>query len=176
MKSNKLRVAFSETGDIELTLTLIGNKVDNLALIEKYREILKNDKLLNVEIKQEKHSRTLTQNSYLWVMTNQLANVMRIDKQMCYLQMLGLYGQREEHIISVRSDAVATFYKALQNYCIMVGTRIIEDEVYKDIAILIGSSEYDTRQMAILLDGVISECKEHGIETLTLSEIALMKL
>ena len=176
MKSNKLRVAFSETGDIDLTLTLIGNKIDNLQLIEKYREILKNDKLLNVEIKQEKHSRTLTQNSYLWVMVNQLANVMRIDKQMCYLQILGLYGQREQHILSVRSDAVSTLYKALQNYCMIVGTRIIEEEVYKDIAILIGSSEYDTRQMAILLDGVIGECKENGIETLTLSEIALMKL
>jgi hypothetical protein len=109
-------------------------------------------------------------------MVQQLANVMRIDKQMCYLQMLGLYGQRAEELLTVKTVAVNTLYKACDGYCMIVGTRIIEDEVYKDIAILIGSSEYDTRQMAILLDGVISECKEHGIETLTLSEIALMKL
>ena len=39
---------------------------------------------------------------------------------------------------------------------------------------LLGSSYYDTKQMAHLIDGLITECKEHGIETLSPDEIARM--
>lgn len=38
-----------------------------------------------------------------------------------------------------------------------------------------GSSEYDTKQMSRLIDLIIDECKEQGIETLTPDEIARMK-
>ena len=38
-----------------------------------------------------------------------------------------------------------------------------------------GSSEYDTREMSVLIDGVISEAKELDIETLPPHEIERMK-
>ncbi len=38
-----------------------------------------------------------------------------------------------------------------------------------------GSSTYDTKQMSRLLDSVIEDCKEQGIQTLTPNEIARMK-
>ena len=38
-----------------------------------------------------------------------------------------------------------------------------------------GSSEYDSREMAILIDGVISEAKEMGIETMTPQELERLK-
>jgi hypothetical protein len=34
---------------------------------------------------------------------------------------------------------------------------------------------YDTRQMSILIDGVVAECKEQGIETMTPAEIDELK-
>ena len=37
-----------------------------------------------------------------------------------------------------------------------------------------GSSTYTTAEMATLIDGVISECKDMGIETATPAELARM--
>lgn len=39
-----------------------------------------------------------------------------------------------------------------------------------------GSSEFDTEEMSVFLDGIIQECKQLGIETLTPEQIALMEL
>lgn len=38
-----------------------------------------------------------------------------------------------------------------------------------------GSSAYDTRQMSQLIDIIVEECKELGIETKTPRELALLK-
>ena len=38
-----------------------------------------------------------------------------------------------------------------------------------------GSSEYDTGEMSRFIDGVISECKELGIQTMTPDEIEELK-
>jgi hypothetical protein len=38
-----------------------------------------------------------------------------------------------------------------------------------------GSSEFDSREMSIFLDGVVSEAKEMGIPTETPNEIARLK-
>lgn len=37
-----------------------------------------------------------------------------------------------------------------------------------------GSSQYNTREMSRLIDGLVSECKECGIETLTPEELERM--
>ena len=37
-----------------------------------------------------------------------------------------------------------------------------------------GSSEYDTKEMSHLIDGLVSECKEMGIETLPPEELERM--
>jgi hypothetical protein len=39
-----------------------------------------------------------------------------------------------------------------------------------------GSHNFDTREMAIFVDGIISECKEQGIPTETPEEIERLKL
>jgi len=37
-----------------------------------------------------------------------------------------------------------------------------------------GSSAYDTQEMSVLIEGLVSECKELGIETLPPDEIKRM--
>jgi hypothetical protein len=37
-----------------------------------------------------------------------------------------------------------------------------------------GSSTYDTKEMSILIDGIVTECKELGIETLPPEEVKRM--
>ena len=44
-----------------------------------------------------------------------------------------------------------------------------------DVNCYYGSSTYNTRQMSRLIDSLIEECKEQGIETMTPAELALLK-
>jgi hypothetical protein len=41
--------------------------------------------------------------------------------------------------------------------------------------VLRGSSDYDSREMSILIDGTISDCQDVGIETMTPDELLRLK-
>lgn len=46
--------------------------------------------------------------------------------------------------------------------------------MYRTYMMLKGSSKYDTKEMSHLIDGLVSECKEMGIETLPPEELERM--
>ena len=46
--------------------------------------------------------------------------------------------------------------------------------MYRTYMMLKGSSEYNTKEMSHLIDGLVSECKEMGIETLPPEELERM--
>ena len=46
--------------------------------------------------------------------------------------------------------------------------------MYRTYMMLKGSSEYDTKEMSRLIDGLASECKEMGIETMPPEELERM--
>ena len=50
-----------------------------------------------------------------------------------------------------------------------------QGDSYTGYAMIKGSSEYDTGEMSRFIDGVISECKELGIQTMTPDEIEELK-
>lgn len=119
------------------------------------------------EIKELKRHRTLTQNSYLWKLINEIANQVGKTKEDVYLQMLKDYGQSE--IISVKSNIDITgYFKYYEVICTI--DKFTNYRVYK------GSSEFTTLEMKYLLDGVIQECENMGIPTLTEDEIERLKL
>lgn len=49
-----------------------------------------------------------------------------------------------------------------------------DGETYRTYILLAGSSTYDTKEMSELINGLVSECKEQGIETLPPEELARM--
>ena len=95
----------------------------------------------------------------------------RIDKEDMYLQCLEHYGQRE--VISMLSSINPIGYF---KYYKKVGTGVINNKEFTHYAIFKGSSEFDTKEMAIFLDGIIQECENVGIPTLTKNEIERLKL
>lgn len=104
-----------------------------------------------------------------------IANVLRTDKDAVYIEMLKRYGQREEKLLSVVAEAADMIYRATQNHCVEVGESELNGKTFKHLAILIGSSQYNTKDMAVLIDGIVSECKELDIETMTPGELSLLK-
>lgn len=170
MKANKIRLQYTESGGVELVLSLL-KQTD----ISKYKEITENEKLLDITIKQHRKKRSLDANSYAWVLIAKIADVLRTDKGSVYIKMLERYGQREKELLSVIAEGADMVYRATKNHCLEVGESTLNGKLFKHLAILIGSSQYDTKDMAILIDGIVSECKELGIETMTPAELKSLK-
>lgn len=122
------------------------------------------------EIKEWKKRRSLNANAYAWVLITKIADALRLSKEEVYLSMLRHYGQSE--IVSVLSDIdVSSYFKYYEEIgrANLQGKEFIHYRIYK------GSSEFDTREMAILIDGIIQEAENLGIDTLSENEINRLK-
>jgi len=127
------------------------------------------DKLF--EIKEKKKQRTLTQNSYAWELITQLANALKLSKEDLYLKMLEDYGQSS--LISVKSDIVISGFV---KYYKEVGRSKLNDTEFTHYKIYKGSSQFDTYEMGIFIDGIIHECESVGIPTLTKEQVNNLKV
>lgn len=122
------------------------------------------------EIKEHKEKRSLNANAYAWSLISKIADALRMSKEECYLLMLKRYGQSE--IVSVLSEIdVSGYFK----YYEPIATATLQGKEFTHYKIFKGSSEYDTREMSILIDGIVSEAKEMDIETLPPGEVERLK-
>jgi hypothetical protein len=143
---------------------MIGNPEE----ISRYLWQLDKDK--KYELKEYKEKRSLNANSYFWVLVGKLANVMRLKKDEVYLKMLRDYGQ--SMLIPVLKGEKPDGYFKYHEYetsSILNGKEADWYRVFK------GSSEYDIKEMSILIDGIVQECKEQEIETLPERELKSLK-
>lgn len=133
--------------------------------------LLEQDEEKKFEVQECKGKRSLSQNSYCWLLINKIANILRLSKEEIYLQMLEDYGQ--SILIPVKKGEKPNGYFKYYKYetsSILNGKEADWYKIYK------GSSEFDSKEMTILIDGIIQECKQLGIETLTPDEIAKLKI
>lgn len=121
-------------------------------------------------IKPRKH-RTLSQNAYLWKLVNEIGNKVGKSKEEVYEEMLMDYGQST--LVSILSDINPNGYL---KYYRVFGKGKVNEKEFTHYKVYKGSSEYDTVEMKILLDGVIHEAEQLGIPTLTEEEISKMRL
>lgn len=122
------------------------------------------DKDLTVEIKQYRKTRSNNANALLWECLGRCADVLGGDKWDYYLRALSKYGQFT--MVEMPADAVDRF-KSIYRECEIVGDR--GDK--KQVLCYYGSSSYNTKEFARLLDGVIDDMKQAGIETPTSAEM-----
>ena len=89
-----------------------------------------------------------------------------------YLQMLERYGVYTHFI--VKPQAVGML---MQEYrlCRDLGEITVNGKTGHQIQAYFGSSQYDTKQMSRLIDGIVGECEDLGIETMTPGELAMLK-
>ena len=128
------------------------------------------DKEKLFDIKEHKEKRSLDQNAYCWKLNNEIANKLRKSKEEVYLDMLKSYGQMSE--ISMLSSINPTGFL---KYYDIVSKRVFNGNEFTIYRIYKGSSEYDTGEMSIFIDGVVQEAQQLGITTLTPNEIMELK-
>lgn len=121
-------------------------------------------------IEEYKEKRSLNANSYAWVLITQIANKLSISKEECYLRMLIDYGQSE--MVSVISDIdVKGFFKYYKEF----GKSKLNGKWFTHYKVYKGTSEYNTKEMSIFIDGVVQEAQQLDIETKTPNEIERLK-
>ena len=137
--------------------------------IAKYLFTLDKDK--TYEIKEHKEKRSLNANAYCWTLIGKIAEVIGNTKEEVYREYIinkGIY-----RVITIDSKAAPTFIKiwtekGLGWLCETSETKI---PGLVDITAYYGTSSYNTKQMARVIDWLTVECRQLGIETRSKEEI-----
>lgn len=161
------------TGRItELFRDIRGNKIsirletdNDPGLLESLGK-LKNHKKLNIKVSAYRGKRSLDANATLWYCLSEIAGALGADKWDIYLEALKRYG-KFTHIV-VKKQAVDEVKKQWRE-CENMGTAWIIGEQGKPVEgvqmlCYYGSSTYNTEEFSHLLNGVISEMVEMGLE------------
>ena len=116
------------------------------------------DKELKCTLVQWRKHRSKDANALLWACFGKMAATLGGDKEDYYLQALRKYGKFT--MLSVKPEAY-DYFKQTWRTCEIVGER---NGMY-DVLCYFGSSTYNTKEFAVLLDGVIEDMKAAGIDT-----------
>lgn len=162
-----------ETNKIFVSLLLEYGSIQKLLELKEIEEI-------EVSLERYRAKRSRNANAYFHLLVGKLADKLRISKIRCKNIMIGSYGQME--FINGRPATVETqipvsdMLEQESLHCMPCDSRIEEDgtciyvyQVYRK------SHTYNTEEMSILIDGVVQEAKEQGIETATPDEIERLK-
>lgn len=149
-------------------LTLRTNRAREIA------ETADKDKRYRVEIKEYRPRRSLDQNAMYWSILGQVAKALNISNSKAHNLMLRRYGQPERYgdqsvfvVLPDTEQAAEQAYEA-ETYHVKPTsqTKVGKDgNVYRTYLLLRGSSTYDTAEMTRLIDGLMDEARQMGIES-----------
>lgn len=128
------------------------------------------DAEVSVKIDKHRKKRSLNANSYAWKLIGEISDILRASKNEIYLLMLKRYGQSE--MVSVLAAVPMDGYF---KYFEEAGESRLNGKLFKHYRIYKGSSEFDTREMSVFIDGIVSEAKALGIQTETPEELLNIK-
>lgn len=145
---------------------LIRNKTDLLefqAQLYSVAQELAEGKTFDITIEEHKEKRSLNANNYSWALQDKIAKVLNTSVDEVHQTMVLRYGVLE--FVSVRKDAWESVKRAF-DYCIVKGESELKGQTYIHARVGVGTHNYNTKEMAKFIDGVVSEAKQLEIETL----------
>lgn len=150
----------------------VNEKNDFKLMVDEMRGLEK----LSIEVKPFRARRSLDANAYCWVLIDKLAEKLGESKEAVYRQYIRDIGGNSE-TICVTDNAVEDICNWWKKKGLGWQTETFPSKIdgCTNIILYCGSSEYDSAQMARLLDLIIQDCREQGIPTETPNEIAKMK-
>lgn len=121
-----------------------------------------------------REKRSLDANAYCWVLCSKIAEEIHSSKDEVYEQMLQSYGMLDDDFPPITVAARADMSR-IDGHWKKIRDAEVNGKQFSVYLPIIGSSEYDSKQMATFIDCIIYEAKELGIETLPPHEIEKMK-
>ena len=143
-------------------------------LFEQSSTIISKGKKATLKIEQKKNGRSLNANAYMWVLLGKMAKVLGTSKEDLYRQYIEWYGLYI--LFSIEDEAVDYHMKDWESrgigwFSSFLGSKNGMSEVIS----YYGSSTYKTDEMARVLEQVVIDAKELGIETMTPNELLELK-
>lgn len=160
------------TGKANIHICLENVYMDELTAIERllYKDV-------NCRLTEWKDIRSLNANKYFHVLSDKLADSKRISKSECKNYLLYEYGQKwrdeDGNLICIKTNAPVESLMQSKDFHVWY-TKPAPDGTPMYV-LLRHSSTFDTKEMSILIDGVVSECKDAGIEVLSPQKIKELK-
>ena len=134
------------------------------------------DKPLRLKLTEWREKRSLSANAYAWVLLGRLSAALHLPPEEIYRRLIPDVGDNYtavtvdlrglEKLRETWSDNGKGWLVEVLGAGAKTGT--------VDVALYYGSSAYDTSQMARLIDLIIDECRENGIEYLPPEQLAAM--
>lgn len=171
METRGMLKDISVLNDIEITFVL--DKNTSLSAI---------DDLINKELDivaiQHKEKRSLDANAYFHVLVNKLARIMKTSDDEMKIKMNLQYGTVATDDTGMKcgvkvpkSTNIISFYP----YAKWIGEVEENGKMFDKYLFYKRTSELNTKEMGELIDGVVTECHEQGIETLPPEKLKSIK-
>lgn len=136
------------------------------------------DTEIDIDIKEHKEKRSLNANAYFHVLVDQLRQKLKISFAACKNHLITSYGQLEyidDTPAVIKTNIEPERMREIETlHCLPIVVKEVEEGAYW-YRLYRGTHTYDSREMAMLIDGTIEECKEQGIETMTPNELERLK-
>lgn len=153
----------------ETSITFTVDKRQNV--LSEYSK-LKDGEKLKIKVEKYTNKRSRDANAYMWKLLQKMAEVLHTTKDELYIAILGRYGVFTHVIVKPHVvDRVKAEWRTVRD----LGEVTVNGQNGIQLQCFFGSSTYDTKEMSVLIDGVVNECKELEIETLPPAELDLMK-
>lgn len=140
-------------------MKLVGNKNKIISWLLSQEE----NKIF--EIKEYKEKRNLDQNAKYYKLLNELALTLKIGVEELHFEMLKNYSVRYQILIPKETELRGIKYYELKK------TIKKDNKLFNIYEVYVPSHELKTDEFAMLLNGLIEECKNQDIEVRSPSEI-----
>ena len=166
------------TKDYDTGMWRISFSLDDGGVLNQINKI--KGKKLRIKAVKHRNKRSNDANGYYWQLVEKIAEAIHVSKPFLHNRNLRRYGQiatldgKPMYLVLPDTDESQREIEESEMYHLKPTTQVKQGKdglMYRTYMMLVGSSEFDTKQMAVLIDGVVSEAKELGIETMTPDQI-----
>ena len=150
-------------------LQLVLNERDCLLSLEQLKDIK-----LSVQVKKWRKKRSINANNYFWKLLSEYSeekNVDTIEEYKERVKRLGIFRRFRIEDKDKKTFEIMWQDKGIAWFCETADTEYIGDIEFKIINAYYGSSSFNSKQMSRLINDLVEDCKEAGIETKPQAEI-----
>lgn len=162
----------------ELTLNRDGSQNVTLTVQGDFRAVFDSldGKEVDVEIKPHRKKRSLSANAYCWVLADKIAAATNQPKIDVYRETIRNIGGVSD-VVCVQDRALAAIRSGWEAHGLgwITDTLPSKLEGCTNVVLYYGSSTYDVAQMSRLIDLLVQEAKDLGIETMTPAELERLR-
>lgn len=126
-------------------------------------EEIKQGKTFDITIENHREKRSLNANNYSWKLQSEIAKSLNKRLDDIHFEMIMQYGVVE--VVSIKSSVYESAKRCF-DYCKELGKSVLNGVEFTHCKVGVASHNYNTKEMATFIDGIVSECKDLDIPTL----------